>query len=78
MYMGSADWMYRNLNNRIEVIAPVDDREQREDILKTLEYMLQDKVQGWDLQPDGNYTSRKADKDEIGSHDYLINLNKGI
>lgn len=78
MYMGSADWMYRNLNNRIEVIAPVEDREQREDILKTLEYMLQDKVQGWDLQPDGNYTSRKADKDEIGSHDYLINLNKGI
>ncbi len=77
-YMGSADWMYRNLNNRIEVIVPIEDRDQKEEVLKTLEYMIQDKVLGWDLHPDGNYVARKADKDEISSHDYLINLHRGI
>lgn len=77
-YMGSADWMYRNLNNRIEVIVPIEDHDQKEEVFKTLEYLIQDKVLGWDLHQDGNYVSRKADKDEISSHDYLINLHKGI
>jgi polyphosphate kinase len=71
-YIGSADWMHRNLNNRMEVVVPIEDLNQKTQLLNSLEYMLTDKVQGWELQPDGSYVLHKADKDSVGTHDYLI------
>lgn len=43
-YLGSADWMPRNLLNRIEVMAPVYDEALRADLLRTVEYGLKDTV----------------------------------
>ena len=72
IYLGSADWMHRNLNNRMEVIVPIDDPEQKALLLSHLEYMLADKVQGWELHADGNYVLAKSDKESIGTHEHLI------
>lgn len=41
-YLGSADWMPRNLLNRIEVMTPVYDETLRADLLRTVEYGLKD------------------------------------
>lgn len=41
-YMGSADWMPRNLVNRIEVLTPVFDKDMQKDLLRTVEYGLKD------------------------------------
>lgn len=41
-YLGSADWMPRNLLNRIEVMTPVYDEALRADLLRTVEYGLKD------------------------------------
>jgi polyphosphate kinase len=56
IYLGSADWMVRNLNRRVEVMTPVEDpgfkRYLKEDVLKAY---LRDNVNARELQPDGSY-----------------------
>ena len=58
VYIGSADWMPRNLDRRVEAIAPVDDPEIAKDLQEILGIMLADNRQAWDLQPDGRYIQR--------------------
>lgn len=45
-YIGSADWMPRNLDNRIEVITPVYDKEIQKDLKRIVEYGLRDTAKG--------------------------------
>ncbi len=58
IYFGSADWMTRNLDRRVEVIAPLEDPHLRETVLQDLQDLLRDNCQAWDLGPDGAYTRR--------------------
>lgn len=58
VYIGSADWMTRNLDRRVEVIVPVEDPEIIKDLQEILGVMLADNYQAWDLQPDGRYVQR--------------------
>lgn len=53
-YLGSADWMPRNLVNRIEVMAPVYDEDLRRDLLRTIEYGLRDTTNGRIVDGEGN------------------------
>jgi polyphosphate kinase len=56
IYIGSADWMTRNLKHRIEVIAPVLDQELKrylKDVV--LDAYLRDNVKARLLLPDGTY-----------------------
>ena len=52
-YIGSADWMPRNLVNRIEVLAPVYDEDMRRDLLRTIDYGLKDTSNGRLVSGDG-------------------------
>jgi polyphosphate kinase len=57
-FIGSADWMTRNLSRRMEVVAPVCDpvvKAELEAILRTYE---EDNCTAWDMQPDGEYLIR--------------------
>ena len=54
-YMGSADWMPRNLDRRIEVAFPVLDEDIQEKLLSYLKLLLSDNVKARLLLPDGNY-----------------------
>ena len=56
IYLGSSDWMVRNLNRRVEVVTPVDDPDFKK-YLKTdvLQAYLRDNVNARELQPDGSY-----------------------
>ncbi len=45
-FMGSADWMPRNLENRIEVLTPVYDKDLQHDLMRTVDYGLADTVNG--------------------------------
>jgi polyphosphate kinase len=57
-YIGSADWMSRNLSDRVEAIAPVCVRSLRQRLWRILQTMLKDRRQAWDLRPDGSYVQR--------------------
>jgi polyphosphate kinase len=58
IYIGSADWMRRNLDRRVEVITPIKDQEIAKDLQEILGIMLADNRHAWELQPDGNYIQR--------------------
>ena len=59
VYIGSADWMTRNLSRRVEVVTPVEDLEIVKDLQEILGIMLADNRQAWELQPDGQYIQRQ-------------------
>jgi polyphosphate kinase len=59
IYIGSADWMPRNLDRRVEAITPVEDPGIAKDLQEILGIMLADNRQAWDLQPDGRYIQRR-------------------
>jgi polyphosphate kinase len=54
-YLGSADWMTRNLDNRVEAVAPVDDPAVREQLRFVLELCLRDNRSAWRMNSDGTY-----------------------
>ena len=58
IYIGSADWMCRNLDRRVEVITPIKDQDIAKDLQEILGIMLADNRHTWELQPDGNYIQR--------------------
>ena len=60
IYCGSADWMPRNLERRVEILFPVDDHALKEELLHILNSQLKDNVKASILQADGTY--EKQDK----------------
>jgi polyphosphate kinase len=73
VHIGSADWMPRNFDRRIEVAVPVHDSEHQETIRTLLDQMLLDNRQAWDLHADGSYTQRHPGAEpERGTHRVLL------
>jgi polyphosphate kinase len=60
IFIGSADWMTRNLDRRVEAVTPVESPELIRDLQEILGILLADNRQAWDLQPDGHYQQRNA------------------
>ena len=54
-YMGSADWMPRNLDKRVEILFPVEDPILQEEIYHILHIQLSDTKKAHLLMPDGQY-----------------------
>jgi polyphosphate kinase len=79
-YLGSADWMYRNLNSRVEAIVPVLDRALREKCWDVIQIMLNDQRQAWDMQADGTYIQRipTTEAQQIGTHQALMKLTRKV
>jgi len=77
-YIGSADWMYRNLNNRVECITPVTEPSFQQRLEQVLQVMLTDQRQAWDMLPDGQYMQRQPvdpDSDSaLGTHIQLMRI----
>jgi polyphosphate kinase len=76
IYIGSADWMRRNLDRRVEVITPIKDADIAKDLQEILGIMLADNRQAWELQPDGSYIQRRPGEDcpETSSQKILLNM----
>jgi len=72
VYIGSADLMPRNLDTRVELVAPVVDPVLRDDLLDTLERCLADDVNGWDLGADGTWTRRLPGPEPRSVHAELM------
>ncbi len=59
VFIGSADWMPRNLDRRIEVVAPVRNPLLQSTLKQMLQLLLRDNCQAWDLHSDGTYRRRR-------------------
>jgi polyphosphate kinase len=55
-FIGSADWMYRNLAKRVEVVTPVHASEAKAKLWEILDICLKDRRQAWTLQKDATYS----------------------
>jgi polyphosphate kinase len=55
LYLSSADWMPRNLDRRVELFFPVEDKTVRKEVFEVLTAALDDTVKARVLQPDGTY-----------------------
>lgn len=55
VYMGSVDWMPRNLDKRVEIMFPVEDKEAKAQAKHILDVQLADTLKAYILQPDGTY-----------------------
>ena len=58
MYIGSADMMPRNLDTRVELLAPIERPELRAELDDTLDRCLADDTNAWTLDSDGSWTRR--------------------
>jgi polyphosphate kinase len=76
IYIGSADWMRRNLDRRVEVITPIRDPDIAKDLQEILGIMLADNRQAWELQADGSYIQRRPCEDcpETNSQKNLMSM----
>lgn len=57
-YLGSADWMKRNLDRRVESIAPVEDPALQAELSAIFDVLEADNWSRWDCRPDGSYVRR--------------------
>lgn len=74
-FIGSADWMHRNLHNRVELITPISQFKLKEKIWDFITVLLDDHRQSWLLNPDGSYTQRSPkSNEELGTHQKLMQL----
>ncbi len=73
VYMGSSDVMERNLDNRVELVVPVDDTEARRELLEALDLAFADQDGSWDLGPDGRWVRVQSSGSETS-----VGLQRGL
>ncbi|MBK1703547.1 polyphosphate kinase 1 [Halochromatium glycolicum] len=73
--IGSADMMRRNLESRVEVHAPVENSELRQELRLILDVQLADQRSAWEMQPDGSYLQRQPDDENAkGTQETLMGV----
>ena len=80
-FIGSADWMFRNLSHRVEVVTPVFAHSAREQLWEILDVSLSDQRQAWVMTSDGQYSQLRPDTDaegpeSVGTHQTLMTLTR--
>ena len=73
-YIGSADWMTRNLDRRVEAVVPIEDPALVKELQTILDIMLADNRQAWEMAADGTFTQRRPQEGEAerGTHKTLM------
>ena len=76
LYIGSADWMQRNLNSRVEAVVPVEDERLKKKVMQVFNLALRDNVKARELSPDGSYhrPGRKPGQRRLNSQERLLEL----
>ncbi|NOZ54023.1 MAG: polyphosphate kinase 1 [Gammaproteobacteria bacterium] len=72
VYAASADWMSRNLMQRVETCFPLQSVALRDRVIKDINYYLKDNKQAWQLHNDGTYRRITADGEELFSAQAML------
>jgi len=73
-FMGSADWMRRNLDDRVEAVTPIEAPHLQQQIRQILQASLEDQKTAWDMLPDGRYRQIIQSEGEEGTQETLMKL----
>ncbi len=73
-FIGSADWMHRNLHHRVEVVVPIHDPRIKARLWEFIEVMHADNRRAWELKADGAYVQRSPapGEEERGTHEVMM------
>ena len=77
-YLGSADWMPRNFDRRVEAIAPVETIALHERLRSLLQTYLEDNRQAWELDANGVWSQREPTGPVRASHERLVRNSWGL
>ena len=73
VFIGSADWMRRNFDMRVEVMLPIENATVHRQILDQIMVAnLKDARQSWKLKPDGTYERLSSEPSAFAAHDYFM------
>ncbi len=72
VFIGSADWMRRNLDRRIEAVTPIEDDELKSTIYSLLQTYIKDNYFSWIMKEDGSYSKYELDSMDNRSQIDLI------
>ena len=72
VYCGSADWMPRNLERRVEILFPIEQGELKRKVYHILDMELKDNVKSHILMPDGTYVKEKNKKERLNSQELFV------
>jgi polyphosphate kinase len=80
-YIGSADWMFRNLSRRVEVVVPITALGPKQRLWEILDICLRDHRQAWLLNSDGSYSQLRPEgageeSEAVGTHATLMELTR--
>ena len=64
VFIGSADWMRRNLDRRVEAVTPIEDNKIKKEIKHLLDSYLEANKDSWNMQSDGSYTKNQILNDK--------------
>ncbi len=64
VFIGSADWMRRNLDRRVEAVTPIEDKKIKKEIKHLLDSYLEANNDSWNMQSDGSYTKNQILNDK--------------
>ena len=84
IYISSGDWMYRNLNKRVETMGIVEDKDIQQEIKEILDLYLKDNVKAKILKSDGSYEKKQIAENEkrVNAQEELVgftrNKNKSL
>ncbi len=72
-YFGSADWMTRNLDRRVEAVVPIEGPALVKELQTILDILLADNRQAWEMEADGTFTQRRPStgEEDRGTHAVL-------
>ncbi|QFJ55522.1 RNA degradosome polyphosphate kinase [Pseudobutyrivibrio xylanivorans] len=71
IYMGSADWMPRNLDRRVEIMFPVEDEQLKKQVKHILDVQLSDTLKAYEMTEEGTYVRIKPSRGQkpVGAQD---------
>ncbi len=71
-YIGSADWMHRNLHARVEAVAPIESPNIKIKIWNLFKMLIKDKRQSWEMNSNGGYAKHESHRRDVGVHQKLM------
>jgi polyphosphate kinase len=78
VYFGSADWMSRNLDFRVEAIVPLEEPGLRDEVRAILDLQLADNVKAWELANDGAWTRRMVAPGEAARASQILQMERAM